>query len=152
MGTGREAGSRGGAGGSRWNPLSRARLLSGNTITEYPASLVSGEITAQGGNLYFTESGKVGKFSPSAPAAITTTPTSLPVVDGITAGPDNNIWITEQGFSSPTGAIGKLDTTSFTITPYGTAQGLPANARPFGITVGPNNVGTSVIWFTDSPE
>jgi len=131
-------------------PLESRRLLS--TITEYPASLVGGEITSEGGKLWFTESNGIGSFSPSSPNSVQVysqgLPTSPPpVLQGITTGPDNNIWFAESNAR----AIGMLNTSNLAqpIQNFGSAQGLPSNARPFGITVGPDVQGNSVIWFTD---
>ena len=62
-------------------------------------------------------------------------------------GPDGKLWFTEL----IAGQIGTLDPTNPTqgIVNYGTTQGMPANAQPYGITTGPDGQGHQVIWFTD---
>jgi virginiamycin B lyase len=56
----------------------------------------------------------------------------------ITAGPDGNLWFTEEG----SGKIVKL-TTSGTMTEYS----LPAGSKPWGITAGPAK--EQALWFTE---
>lgn len=80
-------------------PLESHRLLS--TINEYPVSLVGGEITTEGGNLWITETNGIGSFSPSRPNNVQVYSQGLPTspppgLEGITTGPDNNIWFTES--------------------------------------------------------
>ena len=82
--------------------------------------------------------------NPSNPSTVVSYPQDLTKgtgPQGITVGPDNNIWFTENG-----GAIGKLDKSnpSTVIQPY--TQGLLAHANPVGITAGPQGD----IWFTDA--
>ena len=115
-------------------------------------SLVGGEITTEGGNLWITETNGIGSFSPSRPNNVQVYSQGLPTspppgLEGITTGPDNNIWFTESNAH----AIGMLNTSNLAqpIQNFDSAQGLPSNARPFGITVGPDAHGNSVIWFTD---
>jgi streptogramin lyase len=57
---------------------------------------------------------------------------------GITAGPDNNVWFTNNTSSK----IGKI-TPSGTVTEYA----LPAKSGPYGITVGPGK--ENALWFAD---
>jgi streptogramin lyase len=58
---------------------------------------------------------------------------------GIAAGPDGNLWFTEEG----AGKIGKI-TPAGAITEYGP---LPAKSEPYGITAGPGE--EKALWFTD---
>jgi streptogramin lyase len=64
---------------------------------------------------------------------------SLSQPNGITEGPDKNLWFTDL----ESGKIGKI-TTSGTITEY-SLPSLPEESRPVGIAVGPDKN----LWFTD---
>ncbi len=120
------------------------------------------------GNLWFTDTGTtraIGRFNPSTPAVeeFATGTNSLPGGNtdakgpwGIAAGPDGNIWFTENGTEATKGrsatgkAIGR-------ITPSGTKEeiegsltyfstGLLAESHPdFGLTVAPDGK----LWFSD---
>jgi streptogramin lyase len=118
----------------------------GLTANSQPSAITVGP----DGNIWFTESGNgasapsaIGMISPSDPThtihQFTTglTPNSGP--EGITAGPDGNLWFVEAAASK----IGKI-TTAGVITEYGTANGLAANSRPWAITKGPDGN----LWFT----
>ncbi len=102
------------------------------------------------GNVWFADHGttpSIGEINP-ATGAITeynlaanggnpgSTPSAPPA---IAAGPDGNIWFTDEG---PTKAIGRI-TTGGAVTEFNT--GLPAGSVPFGIGAGPDGN----IWFTD---
>jgi hypothetical protein len=55
-------------------------------------------ITASDGNLWFTRTdGSVGRLTPKGMLTIFTAPTSGAQVVGLTAGPDGNVWFTENG-------------------------------------------------------
>jgi len=75
---------------------------------------------------------------------ITEYPTGIPniFVQGITGGPDGNLWFTGSD-ASDTGWIGRIDPTTFAITYFGT--GITAGFRPVGITVGADGN----LWFTE---
>ncbi len=62
---------------------------------------------------------------------------------GITAGPDGNVWFTENGYESTPGAIARI-TPSGVVTQF--TSGLPEFTGPEGITGGPDGN----LWFTDS--
>lgn len=59
---------------------------------------------------------------------------------GLTAGPDGNVWFTDNG---TTKAIGRINPTG-TITEFST--GLNAGSEPIGLTAGPDGN----LWFTDN--
>jgi streptogramin lyase len=105
------------------------------------------------GNLWFTEPGAIGIFSPTSQSVIgqvvlpSSSGTQWP--SAITVGPDNNIWFTEY-VPSPTGtgsvsaAVGVISAATQTLI---TETSLPGSAQPQGITAGgPDNF----IWFTES--
>jgi hypothetical protein len=90
-------------------------------------------------NVYFTtKSGAVGRKNTAtgdAPVA-----TSLGVeANGITFGPDGNLWVTSGGAGG--GAVSKVSTTPSVLQSY-PIQG----SNPRGITTGPDNA----LWFTES--
>jgi streptogramin lyase len=66
-------------------------------------------------------------------------PTTDADVIGITAGPDGNVWFTEQTGNN----IGQIDLTTHVITEFPIPT---ADSEPQGITVGPNGN----LWFTES--
>jgi streptogramin lyase len=102
-------------------------------------------IAGPDGNLWFTEPGAIGIFSPKSDSVITQV--ALPTANGtempsaLTIGPDGNIWFTESTATSS--AVGVIKTTSET---YITQFALPAASQPQGITSGPDNN----IWFSES--
>jgi streptogramin lyase len=116
-------------------------------ITEYPgpaalAALDSKIILGPDGNLWFTEFGAIGIFSPKTDALVNQV--SLPggvskVPFGIAAGPDGNIWDT-AGISSSY-SVGVINTNTQTF-----IKEIPvaSASEPFGITAGPDGN----IWFT----
>ncbi len=124
---------------------SASALTSTGTITEFtiptPLSYPLGIAAGPDGNLWFTETQKIGRITPAG--VITEFP--LPVLwlgsgpNKITAGPDGNLWFTETAGSG----IGKI-TTSGVISEYGLPDG---SANPTGITIGPDGY----IWFAESP-
>src|SRR5262249_22304680 len=59
--------------------------------------------------------------------------------EGITAGPDGNLWFTERF----TDKIGMINPTTHAITDF---AGLTANCAPYGITAGPDGN----LWFAES--
>ena len=102
------------------------------------------------GNIWFADHGttpSIGNINP-ATGAITdynlaanggnpgSTPSAPPA---IAAGPDGNIWFTDEG---PIKAIGR-STIGGAVTEF--SSGLPAGSVPFGIAAGPDGN----IWFTD---
>jgi streptogramin lyase len=62
-------------------------------------------------------------------------------LEEIAAGPDGNLWFTEQANPGHVDLI----TTVGTITEFGTANGLTVNSNPFGIAAGPDGN----VWFTE---
>ena len=64
------------------------------------------------------------------------TPTSNAFLNGITAGPDGNLWFPEFGAAK----IGEINPTTHVITEFATPT---ANSKPFGITTGPDGN----LWF-----
>ena len=126
-----------------------------STVTEFPAlpSAFASEMTTAAGKLWFavqTPTKAIGMLDPTDPknphfysAGIGGVP-----VD-ITTGPDGNVWFTEP----KNNAIGMINTTdpNHPITLYTSANGLPANAEPQGITGRINpTTGGKEIWFTDT--
>jgi streptogramin lyase len=124
--------------------------LAGLQASSSPLGITSGP----NGLLYFTESGadRVGSINPLAGsnAAVLATLRQSKVVpsgngtgaaglNGITVGPDGNLWFTESTAS----AVGRVtpDLASITEIPTPTAA-----ASPAGITTGPDGA----LWFTES--
>ncbi len=116
-----------------------------------PYSLVFGP----DGNVWFTD------LSQTAPAigtlnVSTGTITEYPLQAGngnygtasvpndIIAGPDGNMWFTDNSQDNP--GIGKLAIATHTVTMY--KQGLQRVTQPYGLTAGPDGN----IWFTDNPS
>ena len=97
------------------------------------------------GNLWFTEPGAIGIFSPVTDTVIGQV--SLPTADGtqmpaaITVGPDDNIWFTESAGS--TAAVGVINAAT---EQYVTEFALPTGSEPEGITAGPDGN----VWFAES--
>jgi streptogramin lyase len=135
-----------------------ARITPSGTVTEFSlAGLQAGSspqnITGgPNGLLFFTERGvgRIGSIDPLAgsDAAILASLKQSAVVpsgagagvDGITAGPDGNLWFTEAGVDR----VGNVNTTLATINEFST--GITAGAAPAGIAAGPDGA----LWFTES--
>src|SRR5882757_2016183 len=64
-------------------------------------------------------------------------PTADSTPEGITAGPDGNLWFAEQA-----GRIGRI-TPAGVVTEF--SNGITADSRPFAITAGPDGN----LWFTE---
>jgi hypothetical protein len=99
----------------------------------------------RGQDLWVTEDfyGKIAQISPQGQLLNEyTVPSHNPSPNGITVGPDNNIWFAEQGFVNQVGKIGMLDIVSGQITEFA----IPGpNPQAYGITRGPDGR----LWFTD---
>jgi virginiamycin B lyase len=133
-----------------------ARITPGGTVTEFPlltaASGPRGITSGPNGQLYITEfnTGKIASINPLAglDVAITASRLESAVVpsgagaglDGITAGPDGNLWFTEASADR----VGNINTTLTTINEFST--GITAGAAPAGIATGPDGA----LWFTES--
>jgi streptogramin lyase len=111
--------------------------ISGGVMTTlHPVGIVSGP----GAKLWFTAFGNdvVGRVAP--PGADVPTTDQFPTGDGpqgITVGPDGNLWAADQ-----------LSNQITRVTPDGTATNFPtftSNRQPFGIAAGPDGR----IWFTE---
>jgi virginiamycin B lyase len=151
-----------GADGNLWftEPGNNAlgRITPGGTVTEFSlAALQAGSqprsITGgPNGLLYFTEDGigRIGRINPKAgsDAAILASLTQSALVpsggfaffDGssITAGPDGNLWFTEQHASNIGNITPDLATVHEILTPTN-------HATPFAIATGPDGA----LWFTE---
>ena len=117
------------------------RITTSGTITEFNfPNGVGGakEITSgSDGALWFTQGGVMGRMTTTGVYSNFTLPAGANAF-GITAGPDNNLWFTDQGNN----AIGRIttagSTTEFTIP--------TANSIPIDITTGPDGN----LWFAES--
>jgi uncharacterized repeat protein (TIGR01451 family) len=153
-----------GADGNLWfaEPGNNAlgRITPGGTVTQFslaglqagsqPQSITSGPA----GLLYFTEAGvgRIGSINPKAGSdtAIQASLAQSAVVpagagalngtsgDGITAGPDGNLWFTEHG----AGKVGNITPNLATIHEFPTTAG----TTPEGIAAGPDGA----LWFTET--
>ena len=86
-----------------------------------------------------SRTGDVGKINPTTGAISTfATPTPNAAQEGITAGPDGNLWFTE----TTAGKIAQINPTTDAITEYPIPY---AGSSPYGITAGPDGN----LWFTD---
>ena len=65
-------------------------------------------------------------------------PTAKSNPEGITAGPDGNVWFTEQY----AGKIGMINLATYAITEFA----MPSSSNPTGITAGPDGN----LWFTET--
>jgi streptogramin lyase len=152
-----------GADGNLWftetNANALARITPGGTVTEFSlAALQAGSgpvgiTSGPNGLLYFTESsvGRIGSINPKAgsDAAVLASLTQSAVVpsganvgprgiDGITAGPDGNLWFTEGAHN----VVGRIGAQLSPITEFL----VPMNgADPEGIAAGPDGA----LWFTE---
>jgi uncharacterized repeat protein (TIGR01451 family) len=142
---------------TEFNNNAIARITPAGTVTEFslagfqagsdPANITAGP----GGLLYFTEEGvgRIGSINPLAgsdAAILASLKQSAGVgagagagLFGITAGPDGNVWFTEQGASKVGSITPDLGTIRDTQTPT-------AGASPEGIVTGPDGA----LWFTEN--
>jgi streptogramin lyase len=128
-------------------------------ITEYQAPTAMADLDSKiilgpDGNLWFTEFGYIGIFSPKTDTLVKPIGVPLPGGSneepfGITVGPDGNIWYSEAvNNASFTGfvsfGVGSINTNAETLI----SPEIPVSAasEPFGITAGPDGN----IWFTVS--
>jgi eukaryotic-like serine/threonine-protein kinase len=139
------------------------RISPSGTITEFsvPTAFSSPLGIAKGpdGNLWFTErvykeisnnqpneiiSSKIGRISPSGTITEFPVPTASSGPYGIAAGPDSNLWFTEDNGNQ----IGHI-TTSGTIVefplPTSCSSSTTSGCEPSGITAGPDGN----LWFTE---
>jgi streptogramin lyase len=104
------------------------RITPTGTITEFPLSAPDGEPRAialgPDGNVWFTmDNGDIGRMTPTG--GVTTCTTGIAGnIEGITAGPEDSMWFTENGESR----IGKITATG---------SGLAANCTVAGATPTP---------------
>src|SRR2546427_4647027 len=136
-----------------------AKVTTGGVFTEYPIptpnTAPSSITTGPDSNLWFTTTnhvvtpsnplvGRIGKVSTNGVMTEYVLPNPQSVPGAITAGPDGNLWFTEDLIvgNAFVGVIGKV-TTSGVFTEYPVAT---PNSLPQQITVGPDGN----LWFTDS--
>ena len=82
---------------------------------------------------------KIGEINPTTHAITEfAIPTANSSPNGITAGPDGNLWFTEAGSEQ----IGMINPTTHAITEFAVPT---ASAEPDGITAGPDGN----LWFTE---
>ncbi len=118
-------------------------LGDGANITGFNSEITSGP----DGNLWFTEAGAIGVFSPTSDTVINLI--SLPTSGGtqmpsaIAPGPNNTIWFTETVPGTGTSAVGVISTTT---QQFVTEFTTPTGSNPQGITSGPDGN----MWFTES--
>jgi virginiamycin B lyase len=125
------------------------KITTGGTITEYPVSGVHSPgylvfiATGSDGNLWFTDytGNQVGKMTTSGTVTFYNPPTAGSEPDGITSGPDGDIYFTEAGV----GKIGAIVPSTGQIVESAT---LPSGAGsgPYIITTGPDGN----VWFTEA--
>ena len=122
----------------------RARVASGQVITEFPIPTVNsqpeGIVTGPDGNLWFTEQlgNKIGRITPAGVIIEFPVPTPASSPESITLGPDGNIWFCELDGNK----IGRI-TTAGVITEFP----IPTNnSQPEGIATGPDGN----LWFTEA--
>ncbi len=108
---------------------------------EFPvpgAALVEELAAGPDGNLWFTEVGKIGRFTPAAAVTEFTIPTPGSNPQGICAGGDGALWFTESSGNK----IGRIDTAGGI-----TEHPLPsASSAPQGIAPGPDGA----LWFAET--
>ena len=141
------------------SPAGATQAYPVGSITEFPLptanSYSDGITTGPDGNLWFTEvlvnqqhtiiiGSKIGRISPSGSITEFPLPTANSYSDGITTGPDGNLWFTEVLVNQQHTIIGsKIGR----ISPSGSITEFPlptANSYPDGITSGPDGN----LWFT----
>lgn len=116
------------------------KITMSGTITEYSIPILSSDpysiTTGADGNLWFSANGKVGKVTTSGSFTMYSVPSSG-ASNFVTAGPDGNVWYTDNVNNK----IGR-------ITPSGTSTMFAApsaGANPWGITLGPDGN----LWFME---
>lgn len=106
-------------------------------ITEYSSgSSPVGIAAGPDGNLWFTDSNKIGKITTSGTVTEYSLLSAFGIPHGIASGPDGNLWFTDRSLSR----IGRI-TTSGVVTEFS----LPGGSEPYGIAAGPDGN----LWFTD---
>jgi streptogramin lyase len=140
---------------TEFNRNAIARITPSGVVMEFslaagsqPENITSGP----NGLLYFTERG-VGRIASINPLAGSDTAILASLnqsavvpsgagagVDGITAGPDGNLWFTEVSVDR----VGKITTNLATTTEF--SSGITAGAAPAGIAAAPDGA----LWFTES--
>lgn len=109
-------------------------------ISEFQGSGGSAISSGPDGNLWFAETGAIGRITPDGQLTeFSTGLTPGSVASDITSGPDGNLWFTDRG---TTKAIGRI-TRDGQITEFST--GLSAGSLPWSITSGPDGN----LWFVD---
>ncbi|MHB1561359.1 MAG: virginiamycin B lyase family protein [Isosphaeraceae bacterium] len=136
--------------------LETRELLSGITeFTSLPANAGPQQVVSADGYLWIAESGlnalaRVSPSNPSAPVQISQGISSGAGPTGMTAGPNGELWFTEQNL----GQIGVYNPANGVVTEYqlpiSSSPGAAAdqNSSPFGITLGPDGN----IWFTEQRD
>ena len=150
----------------QFDGIGRITPTAPNTVTEFRTGITAGStpigITAgPDGNLWFTEQGclgctpavpgAIGRITPAGPNTVTEFRSGITANSGpfgITAGPDGNLWFTEQGcsFCAPAvpGAVGRITPAGpNTVTEFRT--GISAGSELYGLTAGPDGN----LWFTE---
>ena len=122
-------------------PTKIAQITPAGVVTEYPLvpnDFVNGIAPGPDGNVWFTESDKISRITPSG--TITRFSGASVSPGCIALGPDGNLWFAAiysagVGKSTPTG----------TITNYDATFGIDPNTFPAGITAGPDGN----LWFAE---
>ncbi len=117
-------------------------------ITEFSAPSAMSQLTSQivlgpDGNLYFTEFGAIGIFSPVTDSLVKEVPLpggSKEQPLSIAVGPDGNIWygagnLNAAGSAFDSNVVGIVSTTSQSVIKE---IALPASTEPFSLTAGPD--------------
>ena len=138
------------------------RITATGAVTEYAATgfdLGSTIVTGSDGNLwmfgtqYASGDNAIGRITPAGVFTTFTVPGNFSEIAGLTAGPNGNVWFTEEEDGFTVGeqpAVGEITpagvTTLFPI-PQGTTldPSRGVNVDPTAITSGPDGA----IWFTD---
>jgi streptogramin lyase len=111
--------------------------FAGITLGSNPVGITAGA----DGNLWFTESGGVGKIGRMTPTGVITEfniPTLFSNPQGITNGPDGNLWFAETDAFQ----IGRFNPITLIFTEFGLGS---ITGGPNGITTGPDGN----LWFTE---
>ncbi len=124
------------------------RQLLALIVSEFPTALAAGATpgysilqitTGPDGNLWFTETNKIGEMKPDGTLVTEITLPAGTEPNYITTGPDGNVWFTDSTPSSS--KIGHVSTAGALFPEIA----LPAGSGPHGITTGPDNN----VYFTD---
>jgi streptogramin lyase len=114
---------------------------------DVPGGAPSMIVAGPDGNLWFTETGGIGRITTSG--SVTEFPLASGTPAGITGGPDGNIWFTVPSAQDPSSSqgnmVGQFDVRSGSVTLFPTRV---SGGDPYDVTAGPDGN----VWFTEGAQ